>query len=103
MTIVTIYALFGDDIRFIALPIEVDNAWYAMTSLAIFLFLTEIVLAFYAKFEYRFSFFFFLDLVSSITMLFDVGWFMDSISSGDGSGVQGAQRATRLARIVRIV
>ena len=89
MTAVTIYALFGDDLRYICLPIEVDNAWYAMTSTAIFLFLFEIILAFYAKFEYRFSFFFFLDLVSSVTMLFDVGWFKNSISSG-GSGVQSA-------------
>ena len=89
MTAVTIYALFGDDIRFICLPIVVDNIWYALTSISVFLFLTEICFALYAKFEYRCSFFFFLDLISSISMIFDIGWFMDSISSG-GNGLQGA-------------
>ena len=87
MTAVTIYALFGDDIRFICLPIVVDDAWYAMTSVSIALFLIEIVLALYSKFEYWCSFFFFLDLVSSLSMIFDVGWVMDQLTNIGGSGV----------------
>jgi hypothetical protein len=91
MIIVTFWALFAEDLRFMALPKEVDPYWWGMTSFSLFAFSIEIMLAFYAKKEYRFSFFFFLDSLSTISLLFDIGWFLDLFQAALGGGdVSGA-------------
>ena len=74
MTIITFYALFGDDLRFIFLPNTVDDYWYGMTSFSCISFSLEIMVACYAKLEYPCSFFFWLDTVSTASMVFDIGW-----------------------------
>jgi len=104
MIIVVIYALFGEDVRYMLLPVEVDTTWWGMSSAATFFFSVEICLAFYSKKEYWCSFFFWLDTLSTLSLLFDIGWFINSLTSlAGGNGVSGAQKATKLARIVRIV
>jgi len=80
MTVVTIYALFGDDIRFIALPKSVDEYWWTMTCISMAMFLIEIAIACYAKLEYPCSFYFWLDLLSTLSMISDVGWVTDEVS-----------------------
>jgi hypothetical protein len=74
MTFVTFYALFGDDIRFISLPRAVDTAWYSMTCVSMGLFFLEIIIGSYAKLDYPCSFYFWLDLISTLSMISDVGW-----------------------------
>ena len=75
MTVITIYALFGDDIRFLILPPFVDPYFYGLTSFSIFCFGVEVIAACYGKRGYIWSFFFWLDTLSTISMLSDVGWF----------------------------
>lgn len=104
MMAITLYALFGEDLRYSCLPKQVDQIWWGLTSSCVVFFSVEIVLAFYAKKEYRFSFFFFLDVLSTASLLFDIGWLINALTSAiGGNGVSGAQKATKLARIVRIV
>lgn len=74
MTIVTFYALFGDDLRFLFLTKEVDDIFNGLTCGSMALFLIEIMIMSYAKLDYRFSFYFWLDLVSTLSMITDVGW-----------------------------
>ena len=74
MTIITIYALFGDDIRYLCLPPVVDNIWYILTSFSILCFGIEVIAASYSKYGYIWSFFFWLDSISTISMVSDIGW-----------------------------
>jgi hypothetical protein len=118
MTLVTIYALFGDDIRMLFFSKQVDNAFYICTIIAMVFFLLEILLASLSKEDYFLGFYFWLDLVATISLIFDIGWFWDAIlgnaSSGGnpksaakaakaGRGARVGTRASRIARIVRLI
>lgn len=77
MTIVTIYALLGDDIRLLATSKDTDNIFVALTSVSLVLFLIELLLASIGKEGYFNSFFFWLDLVSTISLVTDIPVIMD--------------------------
>jgi hypothetical protein len=81
MTTLTIYALFFDDIRMIAFTRKDDDYFFTVTSLALFFFSFEIILASYSnKDDYWLSFFFWLDVVSTLSLIPDIGWIMDGIT-----------------------
>jgi hypothetical protein len=118
MTIVTLYALFGDDIRALAFTKEADNCFFGLTTAAMVLFGLEIIVASIAKEDYFLGFYFWLDTVSTVSLIFDIGWFWDAIlgSSGtvtnaqsaakiakSGRGARIGTRASRIARIVRLI
>ena len=113
MTIVTVYALFFDDFRLIALDMEYDDITYGFTLGGMILFLSEIVMNTYATPSYFNSFFFWLDLISTISMIPDCGWIWSAIidqESGDsGDGGDSAadlaknSRAGRITRVIRII
>ncbi len=72
MTLVTIYALFGTDISVAFLSQELDSTFDYVTTVAFLLFLIELVLSCYAKKDYIFSFFFWLDFVSTISLIMEI-------------------------------
>jgi len=86
MTILTIYALFFDDIRIICVPKIADHAFYALTTLSLVSFLLEVILASVSKKEYRCKFFFWLDFLSTLSLITDIGWLMELLVS-DVSGI----------------
>lgn len=86
MTIVTLYALLGDDIRLIATTIDTDNIFVALTSVSLVLFLIELLLASIGKDGYFNSFFFWLDLISTISLVTDIPVIMNWLT-GDTSAV----------------
>jgi hypothetical protein len=49
------------------------------------LFMIELVLASFVKEDYFLSFYFWLDLVSTVSLIFDIGWFWDAILNTGGS------------------
>lgn len=73
MAFLTIYALFGDDIRLLAFTKSADDAFYTFTCVCIAFFVFELVIASIAKDDYIFGFFFWLDLIATISLLMDVG------------------------------
>ena len=77
MTLITIYSLFFDDIRRVSMAF--DDVFYGLSCAAMALFTLEIIISSYAKDQYFNSFFFWLDLVSTITMVTDIPWFWDPI------------------------
>jgi hypothetical protein len=85
MTIVTLYALFGDDTRAIAFTKTADNTFYGLTTAAMSLFAIEIILASIAKEDYFLGFYFWLDTVSTVSLIFDIGWFWDAILGSSGT------------------
>lgn len=74
MNLVTIYSLFFDDIRVIATDKTTDEIFYGLTLFSMICFIVEILLASICKEDYFLSFFFWLDVVSTITMIPDCGW-----------------------------
>jgi hypothetical protein len=102
MTITTLYALFGDDIRVLSTDKvqdlsfiyhkNGDAVFYGFHIIAMSLFSIEIVLASLCRPQYIFGFFFWLDVVSTLTILLDIGWFADQLF-GNSSGVNAASAA----------
>lgn len=107
MTVITIYTLFFDDIRIILIPKVADDYFYGITSFCMLCFIVEIVLASYSKDGYVFSFFFWLDVLSTASMIFDIGWILQNLTSAgqatSASSVAKTSRAARVTRIVRLV
>mmetsp|Transcript_35528 Transcript_35528/g.25934 ORF Transcript_35528/g.25934 Transcript_35528/m.25934 type:complete len:129 (-) Transcript_35528:1101-1487(-) len=110
MTLITIYALFFDDIRVLVFPKSVDDIFYGITLFAMICYTVEIFLASIAVDDYFLSFFFWLDLVSTISMIPDCGWIWDPIvgSGSDGKAdsatdLAKTSRAGRVTRVIRII
>lgn len=82
------------------------------------LFMLEIVIASIAKEDYFLGFYFWLDLVATLSLIFDISWFWAAIlgtggTAGNataatkaakaGRGARVGTRASRIARIVRLI
>ena len=108
MTIIAVYSLFFDDIRSLALDPKWDELCFGITTACMFLFSLEIVLASIAKDDYFLGFFFWLDVISTLSMIPDIGWIWNAITGG-GKGVQNAgqlaktSRASRITRVIRVI
>ena len=117
VSIVTLWALFGDDIRILIAGKTGDPAFYILVLICFAIFSVEIILSCYAKSDYIFSFFFWLDLISTVSLLLDVGWISDmlfgtstdSITTQNQNSAQAAKAAnaskvgSKTARIIRII
>ena len=84
MTIVTIYALLGDDLRIIFWENTADPIFLGITVASMVFFGIEIVLASIGKPGYFNSFFFWLDVVSTLSLVTDIDLFMEAITGGGG-------------------
>ncbi len=81
---VTIFVLFGDDIRILFFPPSADNGFEFFFNLSFIMFVLEMAIYFLVKSDfskgilsvkgYAFSFFFWLDLLAVLAMVPDVGW-----------------------------
>lgn len=126
MMAVTIFVLFGDDVRILCFPPSADGVFAFFISLSFILFALEMILYCWVKSDfsngifrvkgYAFSFFFWLDLLAVLSMVPDVDWLasalglqdslMDSLGTKAGkAGKIGAKssRVIRMARLVRLV
>lgn len=117
----TVYALFGDDIRILVAPRSADNIFHAISFVYITLFFAELISLCLAKPRYLFSFYFFIDLIATLSLLIDIPWVWDPIAGTSSMEEQEtaqllqpwagrisaasarAGRVVRLLRLVRIV
>jgi len=113
-TLLTFYALFGDDMRLMLTDKPADTIFDGLTATCMIVFCVEIVVNSVGKPGYLFGFFFFLDIISTVTLILDITFvaeslFGDSVSSGadaqesSGGGATGgnsaeAARAARMSR-----
>lgn len=72
MLIVTIYALIGDDIRILAFNKDHDPVFLFLNVLALSLFLIELLFSSLGVKGYFGSFFFWLDLLSTLSIVTDI-------------------------------
>jgi hypothetical protein len=89
MTIITIYCLFGDDVRQMAFTAQSDYIFYILSTISLGAFSLEIVLQSILREDYWLGFYFWLDLISTVSLLTDIGWVMNAIvelSSGGSTG-----------------
>lgn len=101
MTILTIYALFGDDIRLLATEKPADPGFYAVSCVCLFFFTLEIVLGSVSKENYWLNFFFWLDVISTLSLIPDIPWIWDYIIGDQSSAGSNAAKASQLARAGR--
>lgn len=101
--------MFADDIRIVAFDQPADIGFDILSMIMILIFLIEIILSWIAFEEYRCSFFFILDLVSTFSLVLDIGLLTDLIYSNTTntygfSRIAAQSKASRVAtRAVRIV
>jgi class 3 adenylate cyclase len=111
-TILTVYALFGDDFRLAFTHKRTDDLFNSLTIISILVFSVEIVANSLGQEEYWLGFFFYLDLGSTITLMFDMTWVSDALFCGGSDGQQALKtsragragaRASRTVRIIRLM
>ena len=85
MSLLTIYTLFFDDIRTLSIEKSYDNIFFGITAFCFALFTFEIILTSTCKEVYFLTFFFWLDIVSTISMISDIGWVWDSVTGEGGT------------------
>ena len=108
MTVVTFYALFMDDIRYLWMPKSADETVDICTIICMSLYLIELFLGIIAVENYFLSFYFWVDLISLLSMIPDISFLLEEIEggiggAGDGADVAKTGRATRVIKIIRIV
>ena len=114
MTLLTIYALFGDDIRIAFFTKSSDIVFFTIASICMFFFTFELVMLFFTKQNYKWSFYFWLDLVATLSLIPDIGWIWELIigvsvnsNRAQAKSFQNAAKAsrigTRTSRIIRII
>mmetsp|Transcript_24063 Transcript_24063/g.74800 ORF Transcript_24063/g.74800 Transcript_24063/m.74800 type:complete len:943 (-) Transcript_24063:56-2884(-) len=113
-TVLTLYALFGDDMRLLFTEKPSDPIFDGVTVACIVIFAIEILACSVGKAGYFLGFFFWLDLASTMTLLVDITpvaerLLGDSISNADGDSTSTSGRsaggdsaeAARAARMSR--
>ena len=80
MNVITVYSLFFDDIRVVVFPAWADYIFYAITFFAMIAFAGELCFASVVKEDYFLSFFFWLDMISTISMVPDIGWIWNPLT-----------------------
>lgn len=114
MGILTLYALFGDDMRLCLTERPADAIFDSVTLACMFFFCTEILVCSIGQGGYLLGFFFFLDIISTLTLVLDITYvaewlFGDSVSqnsdaqqsSGGGETGDNSAEAARAARMSR--
>ena len=79
MMLITLYALFGDDIKIACFEKSADVTFNYITTAALVLFTLEITLNAISEDNYLNSFYFWLDVISTISLLTDISWVWDAI------------------------
>ncbi|OMJ66960.1 hypothetical protein SteCoe_36024 [Stentor coeruleus] len=123
MTLVTLWALFGDDLRLFTTSKNADYYFYISFIVILILFILEIFFTSLVVDDYKYSFFFWLDIIASVSLVLDIPYLIDPIISFFGGTVTTADvtlattssannaqgiaskvlKSFRLIRLVRIV
>ena len=117
--IITLQSMFSDDFRILVFPSILDNVYNVFVFLNILMFIFEIVVASLAKKEYFLSFYFFSDIIATITLVFDFGWLFQAMTgtlnysastshdmwelAKDGKFIRRGTRAGAIIRIIRLL
>ena len=79
LLIMVIYVLIADDIKMAAFPKSADDTFNVFALIIMTIFALEIFINSLSSQGYLFSFYFWLDLFSTISIITDITWIWDSI------------------------
>lgn len=79
MAFVTIFALVGDDIRVFGFGKDSDELFFGAMTISMFMFATEIWINTIVIDEFKYSFFFWLDIIATLSLVIDIPWFTNII------------------------
>jgi len=110
-TLLTVWVLLSEDLKVILTdrPADIYIGWIGISCMAVFT--LEIVLSSIGKDDYFLGFFFFLDVVSTASLILDLPWISDAMNETEDSNsvVSDAERGrtarigARSARVVRVI
>lgn len=84
MTMTTLFALFGDDFRLWFCNKWVDPYFYGLLCAAFVIFGAELLLNSCVLDDFKYSFFFWLDLVATLSLIVDIEWLVELVYSALG-------------------
>lgn len=117
MIVVTIYVLFGNELRLLAFDKSADTGFEVLSTISLALFIFELVLNVFAKSEmlrsrgstlgvefrgYVRSLFFALDLLAVLSMFPDIRWIGFDVFAGSVGQIGKLGRVARMVRLVRL-
>ena len=108
MSLVTFYVLFMEDVRSLCMPISADLTMDSLYIIAMSLYLFELIAGSIVIENYFLRFFFWVDLISLLSMLPDISFLLTAIDEAD-SDVVGADKSAAFAkntatiRVIRII
>jgi hypothetical protein len=74
IVIVTLYALFADDIKIAAFERKNDEAFNYITSVVFGVFILEIIINSIVQKHYFLGFYFWLDIFATVSLITDITW-----------------------------
>lgn len=104
-TCFTVWALAADDIRLMATAAPADYYFDVLTVICLLVFFVEIVLSCLGKKDYVCGFFFWLDVCSLTTLVFEITSVNEAVLQNETEDVEdmGSSKTARLARAARMV
>ena len=75
--------------------------FWSLTVIALFLFALELTMASFAQKGYFLGFYFWLDLVATVSLITDIGWIYNELTGGGDISADNASQASSLARAGR--
>ena len=72
MLLVIMYSLFSDDVRICFFDPSADEVFIYLTAFSMAAFVVEIILTSFIKPEYICSFYFWLDVIATLSLIFDI-------------------------------
>lgn len=81
MTLVTLFALFGDDFRLWFCPSVIDPYFQGCLIFCLFLFTAEVLLNSCMVNDFKWSFFFWLDVVATLSLIVDIPWIIGIVEN----------------------
>ena len=115
ISILTIYTLFSDDLKMLFFDPSQGQYFDALTYICIGFFAMEVIMQLIAdRKNYLWSFYFFLDVISTLSMILDLQYFSESSTGSknlgslnnifqSGKTAKLGSRASRISRVIRIV
>jgi len=79
MSLTTLFALFGDDFRLWFTTKDADPYFYGGLSASFLLFTIEIFINSCVVNDFKFSFFWWLDIIATLSLILDIGWLVEAV------------------------
>jgi|TARA_B110000285_G_C14964336_1_gene533256 hypothetical protein len=79
MTLITLFALFAEDIVLMTTSVNFDPYFFSGLVVSFILFLLELLLQSCVVDDFKYSFFFWLDFVATFSLVIDIPWLTDMI------------------------